>query len=332
MRVLIAGAAGFAGRYLARELVARGHEVFAGTRSGGTDEAPVGREGEGRPDLLPPVPLLPCDVTSRAQVEAAIAAARPDAVVLLAGLAMPAAANAEPERAFDVHALGAVHVLEAVARVTPSARAAIVTSSEVYGRFSPDELPLDEATPLRPESVYGASKAAADLAAAAIGAARGLDVVRLRPFNHTGPGQVRDFVCPDFAAQVAAIARGRRPARVEVGNVDVRRDVSDVRDVVRGYALALERGRAGEAYNLCSGREVAIRSILETLCELAGIQPEVATVPGRARAAEPPVVFGSFAKAAEELAWQPEIPLRRTLEDILALALAAEDEGARPSA
>lgn len=322
MRVLIVGAAGFAGRYLARELLARGHEVWGGTRSGGSDEAPAPRSGgPARPDDLPPIRLLRCDVTRAREVEVALEEARPDAVALLAGVAWPPAANLDPPEAYLVHGVGTATLLTAAARLGRPVRVLVVTSSEVYGPADATALPLTEESPLRPATIYAASKAAADLAAAAFAISRACDVVRARPFNHTGPGQRRDFVCPDFAAQVAAIVRGRRPPVIEVGNLEVRRDFSDVRDVVRGYAAALEQGRGGEAYNLCSGRATSIREILETLCELGGIRPEIRRAEGRWRSGEVPALWGSWRKAERDLGWRPAIELRRTLEDVLARAL-----------
>jgi GDP-4-dehydro-6-deoxy-D-mannose reductase len=322
MRVLIVGAGGFSGHSPVWEMLARRYEVFGGTRTGGQDEAPRPRgDGRSRPDDLPAIPLLPCDVTVSAQVREAVLSVQPDGVVLLAGLSSPPLANADPEQAFEIHVLGVVHVLEAVAALARKSRVAVVTSSEVYGRVGAGVLPLGEESALRPEGIYAGSKAAGDLAASAIAAARRLEVVRLRPFNHTGAGQTRDFVCPELAAQVAAIARGERASLIEVGNIDVERDFCDVRDVARGYAAALERGRAGEAYNLCSGRPTSIRDILATFCELAGVAPEVRKVPERTREREVRCVYGSHAKATAELGWRPEVPLRRTLEDVLSRAL-----------
>jgi GDP-4-dehydro-6-deoxy-D-mannose reductase len=312
VRVLIFGATGFAGRYLARDLAALGHQVSGAVRSTASDQ------GRARhPVPLDVERLLPCDVTDEAQVADAIGAASPDAVVLLAGLASPPEANRRPEDAFRVHVDGTVNVLGVLSRRARATRLLIVTSSEAYGRSGRDASPLHEDAALRPLSIYAASKAAADLAAGSYALARGADVVRVRPFNHTGPGQRRDFVCPDFAGQVAAIAAGRRPAVMEVGNLDVQRDFSDVRDIVRGYVAALLHGKAGEAYNLCSGHGTSIRDILTTLCELAGVAPEVRQDPGRQRASEVPAYWGSAAKAGRELGWHPEIAWRRTLEDLL---------------
>lgn len=306
MRVLILGITGFAGRYLAAELERSGHEVIGAARRDGKSEGP--REIDGRK-------LLPCDVTQQDQVAATLGAARADAVVVLAGIASPPAAQRNPDLAYRVHVLGTVHLLTA-ARSFPKLRILLVTSSEAYGQVAAEELPITEETPLRPASIYAASKASADLAARAFALSEGMDVVRVRAFNHTGPGQRPDFVCPDFARQVAEIAAGRRSPRMSVGNVDVRRDFSDVRDIARGYVAALSRGRAGEAYNLCSGRATLVRSILDDLCRIAGVRPEIEIDASRQRRAEVPAYWGSYRKAEVELGWRPEIPWQNTLADL----------------
>lgn len=318
MRVLVFGATGFAGRYLVDELRRRGCTVEGAARR--VDDLAEPRH----PLALDGVTLHPCDVTEPEQVRAVLDATRPDAVVLLSGLASPPAASRDPRQAYAVHAMGAVNLLEAVASSPGPIRVLVVTSSEAYGSTGIHASPLDEDAALRPTTIYAASKAAADLAAGAFATARGVDVIRVRPFNHTGPGQRFDFVCPDFAAQVAAIAAGRRAPVIEVGNLEVRRDFLDVRDVVRGYADALERGRRGEIYNLCSGHAITIRSILDDLCALAGIQPEVRVLAERHRPAEVPSYWGSGARASAILRWVPNIPWRLTLADLLDWCRSAE--------
>jgi GDP-4-dehydro-6-deoxy-D-mannose reductase len=311
VHVLVFGATGFAGRYLVDELLRRGHDVTGAARR--LEAATQG----GHPIALDGVPMHRCDVTVPEEVRAVFDATRPDATVLLSGLASPPAANRDPRQAYAVHAMGAVNVLEAVAAAGQPIRVLVVTSSEAYGSTGIHASPLDEDAALRPTTIYAASKAAADLAAGAFSTARGVDVIRVRPFNHTGPGQGSDFVCPDFAGQVAAIVAGRQAPVIEVGNLEVSRDFLDVRDVVRGYADALERGRTGEIYNLCSGTGITIRSILDDLCALAGIRPEIRVVPERHRPAEVPAYWGSGARAAEVLHWSPAIPWQRTLSDLL---------------
>lgn len=311
MRVLVLGATGFAGRYLVRELARRGHDVRGAARS------PVPDAGARHPIGLDGVPLLRCDVADAEQVRDVLAAVRPEGIVVLSGVASPPEANRRPDLAYAVHAVGTVNVLEAVAAGHRATRVLVVTSSEAYGSTGVTESPLREQAALRPTTIYAASKAAADLAAGAFAASRGVDVVRVRPFNHTGPGQRTEFVCPDFATQVSAIAAGTRPPLIEVGNLDVSRDFLDVRDVVRGYADALVSGKAGEVYNLCSGRGITIRSILDDLCALAGVAPEIRVAPERFRPAEVPAYWGSGEHAAQALGWRPEVPWSTTLRDLL---------------
>jgi GDP-4-dehydro-6-deoxy-D-mannose reductase len=318
--ILVFGATGFAGRYLVDELLRRGCEVVGAARRLDAAEAP-------HPIALDRIAMHPCDVTDPEQVRAVLDETRPDAAVLLSGMASPPLANRDPRQAYAVHAMGAVNVLEAVAAAPRRIRVLVVTSSEAYGSSGIHGSPLDEDAALRPTTIYAASKAAADLAAGAFASARGVDVIRVRPFNHTGPGQRQDFVCPDFAVQVAAIAAGRRAPVIEVGNLEVSRDFLDVRDVVRGYADALEHGRTGEIYNLCSGHGITIRSVLDDLCALAGIRPEVRVVPERHRPAEVPAYWGSGARAAATLRWVPTTPWRLTLADLLDWSRVLEGTG-----
>jgi GDP-4-dehydro-6-deoxy-D-mannose reductase len=313
MRVLITGLAGFAGRHLARLLLERGDELH------GTIYRP-----EGRAALLASVPglreerLHPVDVNESQVVSDVIRRVEPDGVVHLAGLTFVPDSHADPGAFFRANVLGLIHLLAAVRRHRPSCRVVAVGSAAAYGLLERDDLPVTEGCPLRPVNPYGASKAAADLVAYQWARTYGLDVVRTRPFNHTGPGQRPEFVCPDFARQLAAIARGERAARVEVGNLDVVRDFSDVRDVVAAYAAALDRGRGGEAYNICSGVGRSVRELLAVLIELSGCEVEVAVARERTRAVDVPVVIGSFERLRRDTGWSPRIEWRRTLAGVFA--------------
>jgi len=314
MRVLIVGIAGFAGRYLARELEALGHEVWGTVRSA--------------PPAAPRFerwPTVRCDVTDPTTIGEALERVEPDGIVLLAGLSFAPEANRDPAAAYRVHALGTAHLLGEVARCNSKIRVVVVTSGQIYGAAAENEMPLGEASALHPTSAYATSKAAADAIAAAWSTSYGGSIVRVRPFNHTGPGQRPEFVCPDFARQVARVARGVSEPVIEVGNIDVVRDFSDIRDIVRGYAAALVHGRSGEVYNLCSGVGTSVRDVLTSLCDLAQIRPEIRVNVDRQRKAESRVFLGSPRKAEVELGWRPEIPLRKTLADLLEAAL--EHEG-----
>jgi GDP-4-dehydro-6-deoxy-D-mannose reductase len=194
----------------------------------------------------------------------------------------------------------------------------LVSSAAVYGEVDAAACPLDEDTPLRPLTVYGASKAAAELAALQWGRAYGLDVVVARPFNHTGPGQAPAYVCAALASQIAAIEHGRQPPVLAVGNLDPIRDVSDVRDVAAGYVALLERGRPGTIYNLCAGAGVSVGEIVAVLRGLAPVAMEVRSEAGRRRRHDVARVVGSHARATTDTGWVPQIPLRDTLAAVLA--------------
>ena len=304
MRVLVFGATGFAGKHLVEALVGAGHRVCAVEH----------RSVSG--DVNPAVERARCDIRDAQGVEGLLDHFAPDAVINLAGLASPPAAHARPVEAFEINALGPVQLLEALANRASATRVLMISSSEVYGKAGSGEFPLTEDAPLAPAGIYGATKASVDVATRAFAATKNVDAICVRPFNHTGPGQGTEFVCADFATQLAEISLARREPLLEVGNLDVTRDFTDVRDIVRGYVAILEKGRSGEAYNLCSGREVLLTTMVEELCSIAGVSPEIRTVPERWRPADVPAYWGSAAKAEEDLGWKPEIPWRRTLEDL----------------
>lgn len=294
MRALVTGASGFAGKHLISHLLSAGDEVTAG-------------------DLAPGADLL--DVSDAASCRRVLEAARPEAVYHLAGMAFGPDAERDFSRALTVNVLGVYNVLQACRELELKCRVLVISSSEVHGRIAPGMLPLTEAQAPLPGNNYGLSKAMAELAACRFGAVRGgLEPVVIRAFNHIGPGQRPDFVVASFAQQLAEIARGRREAVLKTGNLEARRDFTDVRDIVRGYRLAALAG--GGPYNLCSGRAVSIRGILEGLIEISGVQVRLEADAQRMRPSETPEIIGSNEKAGRELGWKPEIELRQSLRDI----------------
>ena len=313
MRFFVTGISGFAGTRLAELLLDGGHTVFGVAHDAGALDRLHRRYGSRFP--LSAVEL--CDVRDRQKLRAALGRAAPDGVFHLAGLAFVPASFAQPEIAYEVNFLGAVNLLAAVRDVTPRARVVVVTSSEIYGAFDARDLPLVETQPLRPLTPYAVAKAAADLAAFQFFRAHALDVVRARPFNHTGPGQSPQFVCSEFARALAAAEIDAGPRVLRVGNLEVDRDFSDVRDVVRGYVALFERGEAGEGYNLGSGTATSVRWILDELCRQCRVSITVETDPQKMRPAEMPKIVGSIAKIREATGWQPEIGLGQTLADLL---------------
>lgn len=315
MRVLVTGIAGFAGSHLAEALAARGDTV------GGLVEPGTGIENlepvlECHPGALGTDRLPVVDLRDGESVAAAVRDQRPEAVIHLGAIAYVPYARAHPEETFAVNVGGTRSLLDAVRRHRPRARVLVITTSEIYGPGTAEQGTMDEDHPLDPRNPYAASKAEADRLAGEA-AAGGMDVVRIRPFNHTGPRQDPRYVCSDFAHQVAEVEAGRREPVIRVGNLEVARDFSDVRDIVRGYMLALERGRPGAAYNLCAGRAVRVREILDRLVGMARLPIRVEVDAARWRPADNPWFLGNGARAGRELTWGPTIPLDRTLRDLL---------------
>jgi GDP-4-dehydro-6-deoxy-D-mannose reductase len=297
LKVLVTGGTGFAGRWLVRELTESGHAAVA---------------MPGRAEL---------DIGDRPGVAAVVAETRPDVIAHLAGLAFGPDARRDPAYAMAVNEGGTRSILEAA--LTASVPCLIVSSSDVYGVPDAADLPLDEDAPCRADQPYGLSKLAAERAARDAAAA-GLRVVIVRPFNHTGPGQRQDFVVPALATRIVA-ARSAGHDWIEVGNVDVRRDIGDVHDVVRAYRLlldALERGdiEAGtpEIFNVATGRATTIRSIVLQLAELADFEVELRVDASLVRSNDPPEIRGDASRLMAAVGWRPLIPLETTLRDVLA--------------
>jgi GDP-4-dehydro-6-deoxy-D-mannose reductase len=310
MRVLVTGIGGFAGPVVAAALRAAGHEVH-GLVHGAPDRPRLAALG------LPAGALHQGDLDDAPAVERLVATLAPDGLVHLAGVSSVAAAERDVAGAYRANLGWTLGVLGAARRHAARARVLVVTSGHVYGAVRPEETPVDEDAPLRPVSVYEASKGAADLAAAQWGRAYGLDVVRVRPFNHTGPGQDPIFVCSALARQVAAIEAGLAPPVLRVGNVDPVRDFSDVRDIAAGYVALLERGRRGEVYNLCAGEGVSVAEVIAVLRTLTRVPVAVRSDPELRRPVDVERLVGSHARARRDSGWTPTIALPDTLAALL---------------
>ena len=268
---------------------------------------------------------LPLDVRDPDSIASVLAEVAPDAILHLGGIAFVPLGWTQPQRVFHVNTIGTLNVLDAVRQHRPSARILVVTSAEVYGSH-PAPAPLAEDAPYRPDNIYGVAKAAADHAALLYAAHHRLDVMVARPSNHIGAGQSKDFVSSSFASQLAAIAAGAAP-RMRVGNLDQRRDFTDVRDVARAYVLLLERGHAGLAYNIASGHLMPVRDLLDGLCAVAQVRPQVEIDPALFRPDENRPSYDT-ARIRAHIGWEPEIPLRQTLEAVYADILARRHAGA----
>jgi GDP-4-dehydro-6-deoxy-D-mannose reductase len=251
------------------------------------------------------------DVSDATAVDAKVAEVAPDAIVHLAALSSVATSHRAAEETYRVNFLGTHNVLEAARRHAPNCRLLLVGSGDEYGSHPPGSAPLDESAPLRPRSPYARSKACADLLGA-VYAQRGLNVVRARSFNHTGPGQRDSFVASSFARQLAEIEAGRRAPRILVGNLESVRDFLDVRDVAEAYALLLESSLPPGAYNVASGRGVSIGEVLKQLLDHSYVQPEIEVAPERLRPADHAV--GDAGRLRAATGWEPRIPISVTLE------------------
>lgn len=315
MRFFITGVSGFAGSHLATALLERGHTVHGISRQMRVRSLEALHERFGR--RFPVDAVRPCDIRDGALLRETLRRVKPEGVFHLAGMAFVPRAAEEPMAAYEVNLLGSVELLAAVREAAPEARVVLPSSGEIYGWLEPSELPIVETQPLRPISPYSVGKAAADLAAFQFHWSYGLDVVRARPFNHTGPGQSPDFVCSEFARAVAAAEAGTGPRTLRVGNLSVERDFSDVRDIARGYLALFEKGQAGEAYNLASGRAVSVRFVLDSLLRESRIELAVETDPRKIRPREVARVEASISKVSSAMGWRPEIPLEKTLSDLL---------------
>lgn len=291
MKLLLTGATGFVGRHFTQQMPA--------TPLDGSDGNPV-------------------ELTDRAAVVQAVDAVKPDAVIHMAAQAFVPDSFDDPHATFQTNVLGTLNLLFALKKTGFKGRVVYVGSAEVYGRVREQALPIREEQAIRPRNPYAASKAAAEALAYQWSQTGGFEVVLTRPFNHAGPGQSDRFVVSQFARQVAEIKNGSRPAVLEVGDIDVTRDFSDVRDVVRAYRLLLERGRSGEAYNICSGTESNVREILNQLLALAGVEAEIRVQRDRLRPDEQRRMVGSRDKIEAETGWAPQISLATTLADTLA--------------
>lgn len=303
MRALITGIRGFAGRHLAKLLQDEGLEVWGVSRETGTEQ-------EER--------VFEADLLDRDAVGTALDKTAPDLIFHLAAQASVGVSWKDPEATIRNNVFAQLNLLEAIRELGMSPRVLVVSSNEVYGApAGPDELPFRETSALRPNNPYALSKVAQDLMGYQYHATYGMPIVRVRPFNHLGPGQSDDFVAPSFARQVAEIEAGLRDPVIRVGNLEAERDFSDVRDVVRAYYLVTTKGEAGEVYNVGSGQAVSIQTVLDFFVQECRVPIKVEVDPERYRPVDVPRSWTDTTKLREATGWRPSIPLERTLVDVL---------------
>jgi GDP-4-dehydro-6-deoxy-D-mannose reductase len=308
MKALITGGGGFAGSHLAEYLLEQGQEVVAML----APQALVTNLSH----ILAEIRVEYADIRDAERLFEILRDTRPQRIYHLAALSSPAESFQNPRLTYEVNFGGTLNLLLAWRRQQFDSRFLFVSSSDVYGVVRSESLPLREDTPLRPANPYAASKASGELLAFQFWQSYGLPIVRVRPFNHTGPRQSSNFVCSSLARQVAEIDLNLRPPRMSVGKLEIERDFSDVRDIVRGYTMLLERGEAGEVYQLCSGRAVSIGVILQTLMDSVLAHVDVAVDPSLVRSDETPMLWGDASKANRTVAWEARYSLEKTLRDL----------------
>lgn len=308
VRVLITGVTGFVGGYLATVLAQNADLILYGVAR---------NPAKLLPELRSRITCFSGDLTSPTLVQEVLQETKPAMIYHLAGQASVPTAWSDPWQTFQANVLPQLNLLQNLVDLGLEAQFLSVTSSKVYGSVSETQLPIGEDTPLCPDSPYGVSKASQDLMALQYYLSHQLPIIRARPFNHIGPRQGANFVTASFARQIALAEAGKLSPVVRVGNLSVQRDFTDVQDVVRAYVLLVARGRAGEAYNIGSGRAVTVQYILDVLLSLSTIKITVEEDPARMRLSDQPVSYGDISKIRRETGWQPEIHLEESLRQIL---------------
>lgn len=300
--VLVTGAAGFAGSHLVDALLADGATVVGWHRPGS------------RPGAQPTVRWAPVDILDRDAVARGLAAAQPDVVIHCAGSAHVGSSWRDSLTPLETNVLGTHFLLDAMRRAGRPARVVVTGSALVY---RPSTLALSEDAPVGPSSPYGLSKLAQEMAALGAAAHDGIPVVVARPFNHAGPRQDPSYVTASFARQIALAEAGRGPLAIVVGNLEARRDLTDVRDTVRAYCGLAARGAPGRVYNVCGGQAYSVRELLERLIALARVRLDVRPDPTLLRPDDNPIVLGDPSRIMRETGWRATITIEQTLGDLL---------------
>ncbi len=308
MRILITGITGFVGSHLAEFALGQGAEVYGSYRWRSRME-----NIEAIKDRLH---LVECELTDAVSVTRMIDDIKPDRIFHLAAQSFVPTSWHAPQQTLSNNIISQLNIFEAI-RGTDT-RIQLAGSSEEYGLVYPEETPIKETNPLRPLSPYGVSKVTQDMMGYQYYRSYGIYIIRTRAFNHTGPRRGQVFVTSNFARQVAMIEKGLQEPVVKVGNLEARRDYTDVRDIIRGYWLSLDGGcQPGEVYNICSGNSWKIQAVLDHLLSLSKVNVKVEVDPERLRPSDVPILVGDSTRFNKATGWKPEIPIEKTLEDLL---------------
>ena len=311
MKSLITGITGFAGSHLAELLLSKNIEVFGTARP----RSPMDNLNR---EVRNSVVLMECELRDPVAVKQTLDKVRPDCIFHLAAQSFVPTSWISPGDTLANNILGQLHIFEAIKDMKlMDTRIQIAGSSEEYGMVYENEVPIRETNPLRPLSPYAVSKVAQDMMGYQYFMSYGIQVIRTRAFNHTGPRRGEIFVSSTFAQQIARIEAGLQPPVIKVGNLDAKRDFTDVRDTVKAYLALMEKGDPGEVYNIATGVPVCIRDLLNTLIGMSRKKVEIEIDPSRLRPSDVPILEGDCSKVREKVGWKPEIPFEKTLRDLL---------------
>lgn len=310
MRVLITGITGFVGSHLAEYALGRGDvEVFGTVRWRSRLDNVEHLEGK--------IEMIDCDLRDNVATRKVLQDVKPDYIFHLAAQSYVPTSWVAPAETLATNITAELNLLEGIRDLGLDSRIQVAGSSEEYGLVFEHEAPITEENPLRPLSPYAVSKVAQDFLAYQYHKSYGIHAVRTRAFNHTGPRRGQVFVTSNFSRQVAQIEKGKKEPVIEVGNLQARRDFSDVRDIVRGYWLSLEKGEPGEVYNLGSGKAITIKELLDLILSFSNIDIEVRQMPERMRPSDVELLVTDYSKFNKATGWKPEIPFEKTIKDLL---------------
>lgn len=309
-KVLITGASGFVGGWLAEHLLSLGNLEIFGTY--------MTEDSKEQSSVKDKITFLQADLSQKEVIEKIIADIRPDEIYHLAAMASVGASFKDPVATFHNNIDVEIFLLEALRNAgLTNTRVLIVGSAEVYGYVRIEDLPIDEGTPLRPANPYAVTKIAQDFLGLQYNISYKMPLIRVRPFNHIGPRQGLGFVVADFAKQIAEIEKGKQEPVIKVGNLDARRDFTDVRDMVKAYSLLLEKGVPGDVYNIGSGKSVKISEILDMLIGMSTVKIDRQVDESKLRPSDVPEIVCNNTKIQSLTGWSPEISLEKTLKDTL---------------
>jgi len=309
MKALITGISGFAGSHLAEFLLNKGYKVYGTFYDKSTFSNLNG--------FIDNIKLFENDIRNYNDLKQIIKKVQPDEIYHLAAISFIPTALKNPKITFDTNLYGTLNLYKAIIELKLNPKILFVGSADEYGLVKENDLPIKETCPLCPINPYAISKMSADFLSYFYFKNYNLNIIRVRPFNHIGARQSPEFVCSSFAKQIAEIEKGLKEPMIKVGNLEAKRDFTDVRDIVRAYWLALDKGEPGEVYNICSGNVVSIKVLLNRLLNMPKKKIKIIQDPKRLRPSDIPLLVGDFKKFTKQTNWKLEIPLEKTLKDIL---------------